>query len=265
MHDPLKTLATLINHALTTHPSLAPFVETASKLRQGKGYSTNLSEEVTNALMIIPNPKLIIDVGANVGDYTAELRLRSETTEVHAFEPSSFNVAMLNERFQNDKKVTVIDSALSNKHDHCQLYSNQQGAVGGSLVRRRLDHFGIDFSVSETVRTIKFYDYWVNILNRRQIDFVKLDIEGLEYSALLGFEDAIADTLALQFEFGGTHIDSRVFFQDYWYFFTHRGFDLHRICPQPQRLLKISSYTESLECFEHQNFIAINRNKIREQ
>jgi hypothetical protein len=47
---------------------------------------------------------------------------------------------------------------------------------------------------------------------------VKMDIEGHELTALKGFGAALDVARVLQFEFGGCNIDSRTYFQDFWYF-----------------------------------------------
>jgi hypothetical protein len=85
---------------------------------------------------------------------------------------------------------------------------------------------------------------------------VKIDIEGHELSALRGFGSALDSTRVLQFEFGGTDIDTRTFFQDFWYFFRDRNFDLYRITPLGAQ--KITRYQESDEYFSITNYIASN-------
>ncbi len=83
----------------------------------------------------------------------------------------------------------------------------------GSLTKRKLDHFNIRFNVQEAVGTIRFEDYWISELDRRRVDIVKIDIEGHELVALRGFGEALSETSVLQFEFGGSNIDTRTFFR----------------------------------------------------
>jgi len=96
------------------------------------------------------------------------------------------------------------------------------------------------------------------VLQRRTIDIAKLDIEGHELAALQGFGDAIRATKIIQFEFGGANIDTRTYFQDYWYFFKEHGFDLFRITPFGHQA--IPAYREADEFFSTTNFLAVNRN-----
>ena len=127
----------------------------------------------------------------------------------------------------------------------------------GSLAKMRLDHFDIQFDVHEEVRTLRFEDYWINTLRARPIDLVKIDVEGHELSVLRGFGEALGYVKLLQFEFGGCNIDSRSFFQDFWYLLSDQGFDLYRITPLGAQ--RVRRYREMDECFVTTNFMAVNR------
>ena len=89
------------------------------------------------------------------------------------------------------------------------------------------------------------------------MDIVKIDIEGHELSALNGFGKAIFSTSVIQFEFGGCNIDTKTYFQNFWYFFKEHNFDLFRITPLG--IEGIKSYKESDEYFSTTNYIAVNR------
>lgn len=56
------------------------------------------------------------------------------------------------------------------------------------------------------------------------------------------------------FEFGGANIDSKTYFQDFWYFFKAFGFHLYRITPSGY-LVYLRSYEEALEKFLTTNVI----------
>jgi len=56
---------------------------------------------------------------------------------------------------------------------------------------------------------------------------------------------------------GGANIDTRTFFQDFWYFFAKHNYDLFRITPFGVQ--KIDEYKERDEFFSTTNFIAIRR------
>lgn len=228
---------------------------------QGKGYGAATVEQETKLLqrLLRTQPKLAIDVGGNVGNYTAELRKRNPLLEIHTFEPSATNIEKLTARFKNDSLIKLVPLALSEEAGPATLFSNEPGSGLGSLTKRRLEHFNIPFDTKETINTVRFEDYWRTTLQGRQMDMVKIDIEGHELTALKGFGSALDVSRVLQFEFGGCNIDTRTYFQDFWYFFKDRNFDIYRITPFGAE--NIGRYNESDEYFTTTNYIAANRRR----
>jgi hypothetical protein len=60
------------------------------------------------------------------------------------------------------------------------------------------------------------------------------------------------------FEFGGCNIDTRTYFQDFWYFFSKASFDMYRITPSGY-LHPLKAYSELHEQFRTTNFMAVTR------
>lgn len=89
------------------------------------------------------------------------------------------------------------------------------------------------------------------------IDLLKVDVEGHELDVLIGAGDFIQKIKLIQFEFGGTNIDTRNYFRDYFYFFKNNGFNLFRLTPSG-KLIGIFKYNENEERFTCMNYIAIN-------
>jgi FkbM family methyltransferase len=227
---------------------------------QGKGYGkASIRKEVGQAFDLIGRePVLAIDIGGNVGRYTLEVRRRAKACEIHVFEPAATNVAILRERLAGDPRIHIQPVAVSDTVQDAVIYADAPGSGLGSLTKRRLDHFGIELAHQERVTTIRFDGYYDANLRGREIDLLKLDIEGHELGALRGCgEAALRRTRCVQFEFGGCNIDTRTFFQDFYYFFAERGFDLYRITPIG--LMRIWKYREGDEFFATTNFLARNR------
>lgn len=233
-------------------------VEKAASRAQGKGYGSSTITQENKLLhqLLDQAPRLAIDIGGNIGNYTAEIRRRNPSAEIHTFEPSSKNIQILKSRFSSDPQIKIVPCAVAESAGVFTLYSDTPGSGGSSLTQRKLDHFNIQFNVQEDVNVIRFEDYWIDQLGRRALDLVKMDIEGHELAALKGFGQAIHATQVLQFEFGGCNIDTRTFFQDFWYFFKDHGFELYRI--SPLGLDRIGAYRESDEFFITTNYIALN-------
>ena len=132
----------------------------------------------------------------------------------------------------------------------------QQFHEGSSIYNRNLNYLNIEFVELGNIDLIKFDTFWEEEINKEIIDLFKLDIEGNELSALKGSIQALESTKVVQFEFGGTSIDARNFFKDYFFFFKELNFELFRM--RPNSLIKITQYAEEEENFTHSNFLAVN-------
>jgi len=113
----------------------------------------------------------------------------------------------------------------------------------------------MDKSVSVPVTTL---DAIATKYDLKVINYLKLDLEGHELEALKGAKQLLDEKRirALTFEFGGCNIDSRTYFKDFWALLVIQyGFTLYRLAPR-RRLIKLESYSESLERFNWQNILA---------
>jgi len=237
--------------------SMFRLLEKIGERAQGKGWgAATIKQEVGHVLQVSnPDPILAIDVGGNIGDYSAELRRRIPSLEIHIFEPAKTNVEILQKKFAIDLNVKIKPVGLSDHERSASLYADVPGSGMGSLVDRKLNHINMVFQHKEDVNLICFEDYWVGELKGRPIDIVKLDIEGHELNALKGFGSAIAAVKVVQFEFGGCNIDTRTFFRDFYDYFNNHGFRMFRITPLG--LQPVLRYQENYEYFSTTNYIAV--------
>lgn len=137
------------------------------------------------------------------------------------------------------------------------MYYNFPGSGLASLTKRKLDHYGIEFNKFETI-AIDSIDNYCSENEIEHINLLKIDIEGHELDVFAGannmFNKKAIDIVT--FEFGGCNIDTRSFFQDFWYFFLGCNMKLLRITPSGY-LFPIKSYNEIYEQFRTTNFIAL--------
>lgn len=227
----------------------------------GKGWgSGTVEKEFSSAVKLLTkkSPRLCIDIGGNKGTYTEEIVKRFSECKVVVFEPGEINIKAMNVKFSHLPNVTLEKSAVSNEVGNATLYSDEDGSGLASLTKRNLDHLSIDFENTESVATLRFEDYWKTKLDSQHIDICKIDIEGHELDALLGFGEAIKYISVIQFEFGGCNIDTRTFFQDFWYFFKEHEFELFRI--SPIGLIHLPRYRAIDEHFSTTNYLAKRKN-----
>jgi FkbM family methyltransferase len=132
------------------------------------------------------NCKVIFDVG--VGNFS--VFFDKEEFDVHYFEPHTKSFNEIKNREIKNKNSYINNFGLSNENNVLPLYDE------GSLYNRHLSNKIIDNCV---VKTGTEYCVDNNITN---IDFLKIDVEGMETKVLLGFGDLLKNIRYIQFEYG---------------------------------------------------------------
>jgi FkbM family methyltransferase len=226
--------------------------------KQGKGWGSSTTKEEVSAILELSrfdlNKDLVVfDIGANIGLYTESVIEKLPNAQVFAFEPSKKAFSILTSKFQDNSRVNLINSAVGSTNGSTSLYADESGSGMASLTKRRMDHFGLEFEFQEEVN-ILMLDKWCE---EKSIwaDIIKMDVEGHELDVLQSGTQAVKKATAIQFEFGGCNIDTRTYFQDFWYFFKDFNFQIWRITPSG--LDPIQRYSEYDECFTTTNYIAI--------
>ena len=254
----LKILRKAVQVIAKSNSTLPSIFEVDMQHMQGKGSGGGTTEvEAKMALDFVSRigikKPVVLDIGANIGSYSEAIRKFAPQATVFAFEPSSVARKRLEDRFIGDSSVVIVPLALGSKNSKGTLWSDAPGSGLASLTKRRLEHFGIDFSQSESVDVVTL-DSWANSKNVIP-NLIKMDIEGHELDVLKGGLKTLALTQVVQFEFGGCNIDTRTFFQDFWYLLTEAGFAIYRISVGGP--FRVSRYSELDECFRTTNYLAV--------
>jgi FkbM family methyltransferase len=229
---------------------------------QGRGWVPALSKEVETLRKLVGNLGLtkfvLLDIGANKGDYSKELRTYFPKTQIYAFEPSLFTFHQLKVNLPNDSNISFENLALGKVSQKSTLFYDQKGSGLASLSNRSLAHLGINFTLSEEV-TVTTLREWVNEKNLLETLVMKLDVEGLEMDVLDGCSEILEKQVAIiQFEFGGANLDSRTYFKDFWKKFTNAKFAIYRLTPNGTQ--PIHAYNEIDEYPFNTTYYAVNIN-----
>lgn len=208
--------------------------------------------------LALPGRAVLFDIGANVGHYSLMLkRVFGRDAIIHAFEPSRLTYEKLLANVGGEASIQAHNFGVSDHPSEQLLYTDAEASGLASVYKRKLDHFDIHMDQSETVK-FDTIDVFCTEHGVRHINFLKLDVEGHELKVLKG---AIAMIEAgnidyIQFEFGGCNIDSRTYFQDFFYLLKDK-YRLFRIVKDG--LQPIDRYAESQEVFITTNFLAERR------
>lgn len=221
-----------------------------------------LADLLRRAQASATSPVCAFDVGSNRGQFLAGVLLPLQSSgvsvEIHAFEPGRPAYDALSRQFGGRPGIHLNNFALGESEGEVDLYANGPGSSMSSLSHRRLDHFGVKFDYSERIRIRRLDDYCEEQRLQR-IDLLKLDVEGHELDVLRGSTRMLGEGRigAISFEFGGCNIDSRTYFQDFWYFFRQHGpANINRLTPSGL-LVPITAYSEDLEQFRTTNYLVI--------
>ena len=146
---------------------------------------------------------IVLDVGANIGYYSLIFaQLIGKSGKVYSFEPDPTNFEILKKNILVNKHENVIleNKAVSNKEGNLKLYLSTENNGMHRIYPSKWCKESID------INSIKIDNYF----NKNQkIDFIKLDIEGAEYDALLGMESIIQnnENIVIFIEFVPTSLE----------------------------------------------------------
>lgn len=204
---------------------------------------------------ILPKCKIVFDVGSNVGDWANLSILINRQLTIHCFEPSLNTFKLLKKTLKKNKEHFVLNnSALGESSGEAFLNIYSETAGSNSLYSRKGVPLKSERLEKITVDTIDQYLEKHNIPN---IDFLKIDVEGNELKVLQGANKALSKGVIkyIQFEYGGTYIDARIYLKDVFYFLDNYGYSLYKI--YPKEIMHFVEYSQSLDNFNYQNWLAI--------
>lgn len=122
----------------------------------------------------------VVDGGAHLGMHTLRLSDLAHEGHVYAFEasPRTFEKLKQTIEYNNIKNVTVYNNALFKENTDVHILEHYN-ADQDTVVMGRSD-------VHKNIQAI-----CLDSLNLERVDFIKLDIEGGEYFAILGAKETI--------------------------------------------------------------------------
>lgn len=199
---------------------------------------------------------VVFDVGANQGEWTGVAERLVSNVDFHLFEPSTAAFKCLMSRYNSESHIFLTNAACSDVSGQGMLYSDFDGSTLASLTKRDLSLYDIEMNKSEEIECITLSDYIVS--NRiGHIDLLKVDVEGHEYNVLEGLGEYLNPDFIdlIQFEYGGTNVDSRILLKDIFETLTNSGFKIGKLYPKG---VYFSNYRNEFENFQYSNWIVVS-------
>ncbi len=256
MYKHLKKFYKENSHNAVTK-ALAGFGRSINRLYENRNHNPLSNGEATLLKKIATfNPEVIIDGGANVGNYAQLVNTYCPAAKVYSFEPVADTYNKLAANLAGNPNNTLINKGLYNENciksiniypgdEHASLYDvtgtsyNQTGLVDIELVK------GDDFLAQQGIKSVFL---------------LKLDLEGAEYDALQGFENALknGNIKLIQFEYGYINITTKRLLIDYYQLLESYGYVVGKLFP---KTVEFRKYQYKHEDFIGPNFIAVHRDQ----
>lgn len=207
------------------------------------------------------NGGVVIDAGANVGLWSAALSLYcgDRVGSLYMFEPlpeAQTRIKRLMQFIEPTHSWYLTQSALGDVEKRAILHVEADNPVSalstlaGDFSQLPRETRRLDEKIEVEVSTIDIFCKKHNIKN---IDHIKLDVEGFEMNAMIGAQNLIKskNVRSISFEFGLNHLNS-IRFYEFWEFLTGNGYkvSLMKRGDLGFDLRRLEEYTTHLEKYD---------------
>lgn len=213
-----------------------------------------LLEQVLN---VLSPSRILLDVGANKGNWTAkslELSQTSNEIHIHAFEPSLATRSMIIARFVECDAVTVHPYALSETVGETTFYSDEDGCGTNSLSPTSGKN-------KETVK-VTTLDHFLQQLGIENILIVKIDTEGFDLLVMKGAELSLQNGRieVIQFEYNWRWLLNHTSLRDVFVYISDKPYRFGKLVGE-----SIEFYDEwhpELDRYFENNYVLIRRDSV---
>ncbi len=252
----VKKFFKINSHSVVLKP-LAGLGRSINRIYENWNHDSGTNGELTVLKKLSQlNPRLILDVGANTGEYALSAAEYCKDATVYSFEPvkSTFDVLQASIDKSGNKLITAINKGLykANGQFHINVYP--RNALASLYDIRGLDYPVVGQEIIEVITG----DDFIREHKLSSIDFLKMDVEGAEMDVLEGMKEAFGRKVVrlVQFEYGYINITTKNLLADYHEFFKGHGYIVGKIYPKS---VEFRDYSFKHEDFIGPNFVAVKR------
>jgi len=138
----------------------------------------------TKMATLLPSKPVVIDVGANIGQFVVAVKSFYPNAQIYSVEPDRDVYQILNKNIKQFKKVTSFNYGLSNKEGRVDFYkSNSFSEWSGLHPLEGHNYEKISVQIKRGDRLFSSITH---------IDLLKIDVEGAELEVLQGMKKTIS-------------------------------------------------------------------------
>jgi len=208
-------------------------------------------------------PCTIVDIGANVGNYTLTAKKINKNAIFHCIEPmpSNYNLLVKNTKNSMGGVINTYNLAIGENKGNIKIfdYDSNKNTTHASLYKEVLTDIHNSVNVKEFSVSVISLDEFCNEKKIEKINLLKIDTEGHEYAILTGSKEMLEKKMIdiIHFEFNEMNTVSRVFFRDF-FLLLKNDFKIYRLLPNG--VLPIKKYNPLMhEIFAFQNIVAVRK------
>lgn len=236
------------------------------RLIENENYDLNENGELRVLQLLRQSGKVrtILDVGANIGEYTRIAAQLFPNARIHSFEPVERTFKILGSAVSNLPNVSIHAFGLSDQDADAEFFIQPKNlGVSSSLPRTgRLLNPSSEIAVERCL--LRHSLAAVSKIGLKSIDFLKIDTEGNDWFVLNGFSEWLATgrIAVIQFEYGLACIETKKLLTDYYDLLAPKGYRIGKIFPT---FVDFRDYHPVHEDFIGPNYIAVHENSGLQQ
>lgn len=207
---------------------------------------------------------IFFDVGANKGDWSAEVFGQGFKGKIIAIDPLSSNISRIRQRFSDTPMLMPLQYAISDATGEATFFSNVDEGQSGTDSLHNMNQIGYAPTVNAVKVNCTTLDKISEKLEIRKIDFLKADVEGHEYFVLKGAEGLLKNGGIdyIQIEFGHAARAAKVYLHDIVELANSYSYDIYVIKKNGFMPLNFTPFTENR--YSYVNFLLARKSAAKE-
>lgn len=199
-------------------------------------------------------PQVIVDVGCNIGDWSACARKYNPAARILAFDIMPHTAEQTRARFASDPNTQVFDLGLGEQSGDIDIFYVKDKPEITSIYPPHNEETSFEKVTARIERASDFFSGQ----KIDQIDFLKIDVEGAEHLVLRGVCDLLAERRirVVQFEYGLNSVETRFLLADYYDLLGEFGYGIGKLY---RTGVAFKKYEPSDENFWGPNYIAVHQ------